>query len=429
MKKLLVLSGIGPHLKVVEAAKEMGIYTIVADYTPNAPAKFIADEVWDVNLFDTEKIIKLGKANRINGVIGLAVDPAQKPAQIIAEALNLPNFGTLEQVNTLTDKKLFKKLCIENGVDVIPEYTIYDLDKDIYPVLVKPSNSRGSRGISICYKKDDVLSAISKAAEYSLTGEFIIEKYMENKQDLTISYIVKDGRAVLVSIGDRYSGDEENLRNQLVCTIQPSRYAEMFVKKVDSKIKNMIRKLGIKNGPVFFQGFVDGDTVRLYDPGIRFPGNEFERIHCEATGKNLVKSIISYCIGEEIDDYDGGLEGSYDLNGMVAMQYMINARVGTIKHYDGLNEIRKLPYVIDVQQKKYINNTIKNTGDIGHRIGEISVLVHRDCNEMMEAIAEIQSLLRIIDVEGDDQINSPFDKNIIKENYAHWNKSKAFVEI
>jgi hypothetical protein len=134
---------------------------------------------------------------------------------------------------------------------------------------------------------------------------------MTGKQDLTISYLVKDGKATLVSIGDRYSGNVGSiLSNQLAGTIQPSRWADLYVKNVDKRVKHMIVDvLGIKNGPVFFQGFWDNDTVRLYDPGMRFPGNEYERIYKRATGMDLMKSIISYCVGGRILDYGGGDRG------------------------------------------------------------------------------------------------------------------------
>ncbi len=129
----------------------------------------------------------------------------------------------------------------------------------------------------------------------------------------------------------------------------------MYINNVDRRVKHMIVDvLGIKNGPVFFQGFVDGDTVRFYDPGARFPGNEYERIYRKATGLDPVKSIISYCVGGEILDYDGKLEGSYNLNGKLCLQYMINVGPGVIGTFKGLDEISKAPFVVDVQQRHFI---------------------------------------------------------------------------
>lgn len=422
-KKLLILAGAGPHSKVVESAKEMGIYTIVADYLPASkysPAKLIADESLTINIFDVKGLVKYGKEKNIDGVLGFCIDPVQRPTQQIAEELGIPMFGTWEQVLALTDKNIFKKLCKDAGVDIIPSYDETDIisGKVEYPVLVKPVDSRGSRGVKVCECEKELLDAIPLAKKESSDGGVVIEKYMGNNQDLTISYIVKDGYPTLISLGDRYPGRrEDNLDRQICCTIQPSRYMDMFLKNVNERIIHMIQKLGIQNGPVFFQGFVDKDTVRLYDPGLRFPGNEYERIYKEATGIDPMKSIISYCVGGEILDYGGKIEGSYDLNGKVAIQYMINVGKGKIARFEGLADIGKQPFVIDIQQRHFVGDIIENTGDIQHRAGEISVLVDRNIGSMTEAIRYIQDRLIVEDENGKNLLISPIDINTVHNNY------------
>lgn len=420
-KKLLLLGGAGPHCKVVESAKEMGIYTAVADYLTDSPAKQIADEEILANIFDVDLLTEYGKKKQIDGVLGFCLDPTQRPAREIAERLGLPVFGTKEQVLALTDKKVFKQVCVETGVDIIPEYTEEDIlnDQIEYPVLVKPTDSRGSRGSAVCYSKDELLAALPNARKESSDNGVIIEKYMGGHQDLTISYVVKNGEPTLVSIGDRYSGRrEDNLERQLSCTFQPSRYAKMYMEKVNDRVVHMIKSLGIKNAPVFFQGFVDGDTVRMYDPGIRFPGNEYERIYKKAVGIDLMKSIISYVVGDEINDYDGALQGSYDLNGKCAIQYMINVRQGKITVFEGLEEIAKHSNVIDVQQRHFVGSVIEETGDIRHRAGEISMLVDRDPKRIREMIQYVQSQLKILDEYGNNMIISPINVNMIESNYV-----------
>lgn len=423
-KKILILGGAGPHIKVVEAAKKMGIYTVVADYLPDSPAKLVADEALINNIYDIEALVEYGKKNNIDGVLGFSLDPTQKPAQQIASRLGLPVFGNESQVRALTDKGKFKELCRMSGIDTVQEFFEERLDDIVYPCLVKPGESRGSRAVTVCKNEEELKRAIKFAKENSANGKCIIERYMDKAQDLTISYIVKNGNATLVSLGDRYPGRiEDNLNRQLSGTIQPSRFTNLYVKHADAKIKHMIVDvLGIKNGPVFFQGFWDGDTVRLYDPGIRFPGNEYERIYKAATGLDLMKSIISFCVGGEILDYDGALEGSYNLNGKVAIQYMINVGPGIISSFEGVEKIAKAPFVIDVQQKRFVGEKIENTGDVKHRAGEISILIDRDFAQFKEAIQFVQKTLRITDQNGNNQIISPLNLEMMEAFYGTlWN--------
>ena len=142
-KKLLVLAGADVHVKVVKAAKELGVYTIVTDYLAfeDSPAKQIADEYWNLSITDVDAIVDKCKEESVDGVLAFCIDPAQMPYQQICEKLNKPCYGTKEQFEILTDKRLFKDYCVSCGVGIIPEYTEDDIEHGNvkYPVLVKPT--------------------------------------------------------------------------------------------------------------------------------------------------------------------------------------------------------------------------------------------------------------------------------------------------
>ncbi len=413
-KKLLVLGGAGVHCKVVEAAKEMGVYTVVADYLPidESPAKQISDDNVLISILDVDAIVEYCKNNAIDGVINFCNDPAQRACQSICCQLGLPYFGDADQVHYLTNKHAFKKLCIENNVDVIQTYSENEAlsEKAEYPIIIKPTDSRGSRGITVCSDKESVAVALNFAKHESSKGNAVIERYLGENQDLTITYLVVEGEPHLVSLGDRYHGlKEDNLDCQLSCTIQPSRYMQMYLRYVDDRVKNMIRNIGIKNGPVFMQGFVDGNTVRMYDPGIRFPGNEYERILAKVTDCNMMKAIISFALTGKITSGISNIHNCYQLNGKSIIQYMVNVRAGRISNIDGIDEVAKLPFVHDIQQKRFVGELIENTGDIKHRTIEISMVVENDLDAMQHAVSKLQSILKITDENGEDMIVSAFD--------------------
>ena len=192
-KKLLVIGGASQHCKVVEAARKMGIETFVIDYLPyeQAPAKIIADHHAQINITDYATIRNLCLSEKIGGAIALALDACQRPYQHVCEMMRFPCFGSKSQFFTLTDKQAFKECCTKNGVDVIPSYKAEDFSDEAecirkvdFPVLVKPSDSRGSRGQSVCVSCDEVLPAIEKAKHESAGGRIIIEKYMKGKKSL-----------------------------------------------------------------------------------------------------------------------------------------------------------------------------------------------------------------------------------------------------
>ena len=87
---MLILSGAAVHKKLVEAAKELGVYTIVTDYVASSPAKMIADESWMISVTDTEELVKRCNQEKVDGVLNFCIDPAQIPYQKICKMLNLP---------------------------------------------------------------------------------------------------------------------------------------------------------------------------------------------------------------------------------------------------------------------------------------------------------------------------------------------------
>lgn len=419
-KKILVLAGQDVHRKVVETAKEMGVYTVVADYLDDSSAKKIADETSMISIMDVDAIVKFCNENHIDGVVNFCNDLASRIVQQVNDRLGFPNIGTWDQVLAFTNKEIFKKLCVEHGIDIIPEYTEEDVkSRNIeYPVLVKPIDSRGSRGSTICDNESELKDAIKIAKDNSMSGRILIEKYMAGHQELSITYVIIDGEPYLISVGDRHSGKREfNVDKILSCMIQPSWFIDKYIKNIDYKVKNLIKSLGIKNTAVFMQGFVDGDTVRMFDPGYRFAGNEYERAFAKATGVNPMNSIITYALTGKMNDYNGKYKGSYDLNGKVAVQYMVNVRPGTISKFIGVEKIENHPNIIYVGHKYDIGAKIENTGSTNHRVFDITFLVERTKEAVNEVVEFVNSNLFVLDENGENMIVSEFDFNEVSDKY------------
>lgn len=409
-KKLLILAGAGVHSKVVKAAKEMGIYTIVTDYLPDSPAKLIADESWMYDVTDVEGIIKRCKAERVDGVLNFCIDPAQKPYQEICEALGLPCYGTKEQFHVLTNKRVFKNYCISHGLDVIPDYTEQDIEEDVveYPVLIKPVDSRGSRGQTICFTKDEAIKGIEAAKKEASNGEIICEKYMKGCQDIGTAFFVVDGEPHLVKFGDRHLGKaEDNLDRQVICTQLPSVFAPVFMEKVVDRVKEMIKSLGIQFGPVFMQGFMDGDTVRYYDPAQRMPGGDYDLILKKATGFDTVKTLIHFALTGNTHKVIGNPENSYKLNGGTAMLITVSVRPGKMVQVEGMEKIQKHPNVVYVRQIIPEGTVIPNSGDICQRVAAIGAYIS-ERSQIAPFLEEVYKTYKIYDENGKDMIISRY---------------------
>lgn len=400
-KKLLILAGAGPHCKVVETAKEIGLYVIVTDYLPDSPAKKIADESWTLNITDIDGIVECCKKAGVSGVLNFCIDPGQKPYQKICEKLALPCIGNAEQFDIFTDKRKFKQACLRYGVDVIPEYSIDDVisGKSQYPILVKPAESRGSRGQTVCNNLQEVLDAVKYAEEISSNGRVLIEDYMGGKPDFSLTYLIKEEKAYLVRTADRHLGSvESGMSRQTMASVSPSRFTNVLLENAHERICNFLKGVGIVNGSVLMQGFVDGNTIKFYDMGLRFPGNEYANLFTKATGMNVMKSMIRFALGEGIDDYDGALENSWSLNGKRIFQLMYNVAPGKVAKIKGIETVKGHPCVVDLQQRIFVGDDVPATGDIRQRACEIDMLFDDDA--MAEMIRFVQETIEFTDTDG-----------------------------
>lgn len=420
--KLLIIGGAFQHCKLVEAARNMGVTTYVVDYLPveKAPAKQIADYHYEYNITDYDEIVALCKREHIDGALSAYLDACQIPYQEICERMGYPCFGSKEQFRLLTDKTAFIRKCIECGVDVIPQYTEQDFSREEdcpaeFPVFVKPCDSRGSRGQTICRSFAEMSDAVAFAKSESKTGNVIIEKFMGDKQDFSMSYLVIDGVPHLVRTGDRYVGAPETKMNKsAICGVSPSGYLDLYLNKIDEKIKRFISAVGIKNGPVFMQGFVDGDVIRFYDPGLRFPGIEYDRMYEKATGTNICKALVLYALTGAIPADHVASDPVASLNGKRAADLFIVLKPGVIRRIEGLSDIMSDERIISFFQKATIGDRIEACYNVNQRFGEFDI-VAENTRELANIIDHIYEKLHVYDTDGNDMIFAQFDTRKLKE--------------
>ena len=407
-KKLLILAGAAVHCKVVEAAKELGVYTIVTDYLPDSPAKALADESWMLNITDVDGIVAKCREEKVDGVLNFCIDPAQRPYVQICKKLGLPCYGTEEQVRIMTDKPTFKEFCRKHGVDIIPTYTKEDVAQGRveYPVLVKPVDSRGSRGITICETDAEMAAAMALASAESSNGEVIVEKYMGGKQDFSMTYFVVDKVPYLVRTGDRYLGSKEDrLDKQCIGSMSPSKHSNMYIRHIHPKMLEFIADLDISYGPLFMQGFVDGDTVRMYDPGLRFPGTEYERLLSQATGCDLMKMMVELALTGRVETTYKDLTNAYLLRGAHSVQMLISAKPGKIATFEGIDEIAKDPRVVIASPRYCTGEEVPNSGDVKQRVCEIVLLICPE-DDVKQTLDFVWSKLKVLNEAGENMLVS-----------------------
>lgn len=306
-KKLLILGGNFLSKDIVKAAKSLGIYTIVTDwYDENrSPAKTIADEAWNVSITDYNQLSKLIVDNRIDGIITGFTDSYLLPYQHLCELSGLPCYATAEQFRVTLDKNLFKKQCVAYNVPIVPEYDIETFDPTMISktnkIIIKPVDNSGSRGICICDDPNEFHKKMEYALSYSESKHVLLEKYMDC-DDVSFEYKIQDGEVFLSSICDRYIYKTTEFGSVTSKLIYPSKYTDKYLSEVDNYVRQMFKHLGLMNGVLFLQAFVENGKFYFYEMGYRLSGGRHFIFTENQNKSSSVKELIHFAITGKMDN-------------------------------------------------------------------------------------------------------------------------------
>ena len=192
----------------------------------------------------------------------------------------------------------------------------------------------------------------------------------------------------------------------------PSIFTDLYMKNVHSKVERLYRGIGLVTAPVFMQGFIDGDTVRFYDPGLRLPGGEYERMFTCACGVNPFYPLIEFALtGQTSVGEDYLSKNAIKMNGKFAGQILPALRPGTITTIEGMDKILSHPNVVSAFARYGIGNEIKATKNVNQRFSEID-LVCNSPEELRDTAKWVYDTLWIRDEHGENMIISSFDPEI-----------------
>lgn len=307
-KKLMLLGGIRYLLPVIQAAHEQGYYVITADYLPNNIAHKYSDEYVNVSIIDKEAVLKVAREKEIDGIMSFGVDPGVVSASYVQEQMGLPLFGPHESVVILQNKDKFRQFLSENGFNVPWAYSFSSVDEAwenrrtfSYPLIVKPTDSAGSKGCTRVDFEKDLQSALEYAMKYSISKHLIVEEFIEKRgcSSDTDSY-AQDGKLKFVSYSSQHF--DVNAVNPYTPAAYswPSTFTQEEEAYLTSEIQRLITLLKLKTA-VFNIEVRVGTNGKPYIMELtpRGGGNRLSEMLRYATGVDMITAITRAMVGDE----------------------------------------------------------------------------------------------------------------------------------
>lgn len=403
-KKLLVLGAYATEIEIVNEAHKMGLYVIVTDNHENwedAPAKKIADEAWNISWSDMELLCQKCQSEHVDGVMAGFSEKRIYSAQRLSELLRKPFYANGAQLNVVIDKILFKRACIDSGITV-PKVYQYG-DKIEFPVIVKPADNGGSKGITVCHALRDFEAAYQKALDASDNKTVVIEQYIVADETM-VYFTVHNGIADVSAMCDRYMHHFGTEITQLpIGYYYPSKHLDIFLKYNLEKFRLLIKKLGIKNGLIAFQSFVVGNDVIPFDPTYRLDGTMTYHICNSITGTNVLNMLIRYSLTGSMGEDAMITKVERPAFKKVGFELPVLLRKGIISTIEGLDEVKSFSQVIHVFQSHFVGESMAKDADFSQILCRIH-MVAEDNQTIAETIHEIYNLLKVTDEKGEDMI-------------------------
>lgn len=307
MKKLLILGGSRYIIPVIETAKNLGVYTITCDYLPNNIGHKFSDEYHNISITDKDKVYELAKRLEVDGIMSFATDPGVIAAAYACEKLGLPT-SPLNSIEILQNKDKFREFLAQNDFNVPKSWTVSTYEEIrnknnefIFPLIVKPVDSAGSKGVSKVSCLDDLEKAIGLALKFSLRGKCILEEFIESEgySSDTDSFSV-NGKLEFLSFNNQLFDEKSKNPYTPSAYIWPSFMHNDVQHYLGKEIQRLITLLDMKTSIYNIETRLGKDgKPYIMECAPRAGGNRLSEILKLATGQDLIQESILAAIGEK----------------------------------------------------------------------------------------------------------------------------------
>lgn len=377
MKKILILGGAVAQVPLIKSAKEVGLYVVLCDWTTTNPGIPLADKHYQISTLDLEMVLKVAKEEKVDGVISNS-EPAMHNVAVIAEKLGLVG-NVPHAVDTLDSKFLFRELQKKSGI-FFPqsieveneEQLLSALEKLKFPVILKPSENSGSRGIEIIMdsNRKEAVFAFEESKAFSRNGKVTIEEYV------TMCSLYNVGGDIFVHHGKIiWGGMATCIRTKIepmvpTGEIWPINEPELHIDVIKNDIEKLLERSGIVHGAYNIEGyFTDNDDFFVIEINTRQGGNDIPQLIKDHCGIDMYKLLVTTAVGND-EYFDMVTRTSLDCEKKYITNYIIFSEKDTI--YNGLeidDSIR--PMIYKVTERKKLGEKVRRKTDATDAIAMI----------------------------------------------------------
>ena len=398
--KLLVLGGSNAQLNAVKRATDKGHTVIVSDYYEAAPAKRISDFAELASTFDIDENIKVAEKYKIDGVLTLGTDQPVYTAAKVADALRLPSFLDVLTAKAVTNKKVMKRIFQCNNIPtanfkvVTKDFTEAELAELKFPIVVKPLDSQGQRGVYKLDSIDQIRNVFDEVLSFSRENEILVEEYYPS-EEITISGWVHEGNVHVLTVTDRVCYN--NYPHIGVCIAHdfPSKFLGKYYDEIIQLTHKITVDFDINNGPIYYQLLIGAEGIKVNEIACRIGGAYEDEFIPLVTEIDVLDMLIESSLGNPIDV---SVLNNYNLihNNKHLSVEMIFAERGEVHFLNDMEKLKMLPGIIQAKYNIKLGSIIGDIENATARAGYM-IIVGESKKDLEFNIGKAYEQIHILD--------------------------------
>lgn len=366
-KKILILGAGEMQVPIIKRSKDLGYYTIVADYNKEAIGFDYADEKQYISTNDYNSLLRFSICNNIDGILTTSDMPVNVVAKI-SEQLGLFSMST-KVAEICTNKYLQRKLFQKNKINV-PWFNLCTSERDLekcddFPLIVKPIDSSASRGVKMVNSYEELLIAYKEALKFSPSCKVIVEQYIGGKE-YSVETLTQNYQTSIIAITEKLVRGENYFVEDT--HIQYARISSEEDDIIKTIVLEAINTLGVNNSPTHTEIKIFNKRPYIIEIACRLGGDYITSdLVPLSTGIDMLGNLIKLSVGETIDV-------KKIINKYSCVQFINELNYNKCKEFIYTEE-----NIIKYEIKPFSNKDIKNSLD---RLGYI--IFQRDTLQELE---------------------------------------------
>ncbi|SCY44939.1 Biotin carboxylase [Pseudobutyrivibrio sp. AR14] len=302
MKKLAIIGASTFQLPLIKKAKEYNIETHVFAWECGDEGEKVADFFYPISITECEAIFRKCKEIGIDGICTIGTDLGTIAVSYVASRLGL--IANSEETTKVATNKHLMRRCFEKNGDPSPKSILISDIKELdeynfeFPVICKPTDRSGSRGI---YKVNDIETlkgVIGKSIDYSFEKKALVEEFALGKE-YSVEYITYEGKHSFLAMTQKYTTGAPNFIE--TGHIEPADVSDDTLEKVKKVVEHALSSLNVTYGASHSEIKID-DTgkIKIIEIGARMGGDYIgSHLVCLSTGFDFVKGVIDIALGQK----------------------------------------------------------------------------------------------------------------------------------